>query len=61
MPIVFNEETSKWDIKDPTPAEVTNLVRLGKKVLVEGIGGSLVNEQYRVWLDNAEDQMFFHA
>ncbi len=58
MPIVYTKEVG-WEVKDPTPEEITVLVEIGKGMIVEGLAGAYTNEKYKKFLTFSPDWKYF--
>ena len=58
MPITWTKEGG-WTIKDATPEELLELMEIGRVVVVNGLAGDFVAEEYKTFLKFAPDTMFY--
>ena len=61
MPIVLNTTKNEWEIKDPTPTELSSILLIGKNAIVEGLAGAYTNEKYKSYLQARDISEFFQA
>ncbi len=58
MPIVYSK-TEGWTISEATPEELLALMEIGKTIVVHGLAGDYVKEEYKNFLKHAPNSLYY--
>jgi hypothetical protein len=62
MPICYRKETNEWELQDITPEEVTEILEIGKRCIVEGLAYRFAKfATYKSFLEHAPQGSYFQA
>ncbi len=58
MPIRYDKKEG-WSIVDATAEELLALMEIGRTIVVHGLAGDYVNDEYRNFLKHAPDALYY--
>ena len=61
MPIIFDPQTKKWELKDADKAEVEALLHIGKQVIVNTTAAGFSKETFIAFLEQIPKDHMYEA